>query len=858
VSDLAPRSPAVDPNVQKLVPGSPPSGAAGGGAAPTPAAGPAPGNGNGNPILTEIAPAPDHGAANVAALANALAAEAKAFFGAIYDPWYDVGVSCLNVGAIAVLAASYAQRWTALKEKEARLQLLPMQPSDAAAVHEAAQEVDNVRRQFGNLGLQEFLRQPVLGHYSVVDPGPDPLPFLSHWSARTQAAIASACQILALCRGATNGALDADQAGKVAALLGAHASEPMEVKWLHQVIVANDFLKLIDQASLAAPPAPAQPSVFGMVPDAPKGESLQTILAKESAHADDQLSLTRDGQSPVSPEKQQQMFHDADAINDEVTSLVLVDSVKIHDILARYPPKERAEFFRVLERRNLLANMVHRYESLLGVEPLMQLIHETPGYESWKYDSNLATARGLGEQAVYIAEEAARQLPGALCSFAAGVFRGLSALPIIGGLFGDLADGSMKLGHALDKVTGASDIGRDMRDLVANTTGVVFEKLGEVAVTGRFAGVSAVNNVNSAIKLGGAAYDTYQTVMELKRAVDIAKHEWPILASAVPEAFQAVKALTSDSNDPDYKLKALQHLSKCFDDVMGGLAEQGKATYTAEGQKEDKEKAEKLSPEGHDAEQKNDVAAAARGLPAGTKEAVQRLHAAHEEMLAAKSLPEQAVAQAKLTQAADELKGLFGVSGAAVLGAKQDMAHEKEAAEKDEEQKKRAAAGEAEPSKLEVVGQHVLDTLIETGIEVLKSVLIKLKEVAVARLTELIAAGEHKEAAKKSLGEELGEAFKKGLAEGVVDVAVEKLGNVINGELGKLIAEGLSKYVFHVDMTAELKPAIKELLEYAEKELKLKEKLSEQIEHGIGALLGEKEEGAGEGKPEGAAEPAAA
>jgi hypothetical protein len=788
------------------------------------------------------------------ALARRVIDQAQALYGAIFDPWYDAGVSAHNAAGVQMLASSIAMRWLTLKVTNEALQATPAEPSNADLMKQAATEVNNARLMIGQMGLLEYRHQPVLGRYPHVDPGADPVPFLMHWASRAAAAIGTANQVLAECNSAKDGQLDGDQALRISGLMADH-QEPLEVVWLHNVIIANGKLEEIDSAAL--PPPKQAPGPFNIPGAEPKPENLGHALVAEKAKANDHLSLTRDGGDPIDPQKQEEMLKDADAINDEVNALIDVDSQKIHDILAKYSPKERAQFFRVLERRNLLGNIVHRYSSLLGAQPILNLIHATPGYESWKYDPNMATARGLGEQALYIADEMVRELPGALCQFAAGFFKGLASLPIVGGLFDRAADGMKDLAKSADKLTGAWDDpeAKKWRDGVAQVTGFAVEKIGEVAVGGKLGGAAEMKNVAEFVKVGTGVVKTAELVKELKEVVEEAEHFVPKTMKLVENGinlFSDVVAATG--NDKKATRKALEDFSKAIDDLMGKGGEEVEQHVTVEGKKEKKEADEKFSPEGKKEAEERHTQAVLDGLPPEVRENLKVINEANVRMLSAKNGKEQEAAKAEMVAAGESIRKHYTTVGLEVQNADKEkeekLKAEKERDAKADADKQAAAQGQpAAPEKneaLEHAKELAKDTLWSTLIELGKGILKKEKDVAVDAVKELIGDEADKPEAddeevemdnkRLSIGGKLWNAFKAGVAEGAAEEANEIIHKQLNERLATLLAKELGK-AMHVDLDAVIQPAIKEILGFVETKLQIKKRIEEALDHAMGVKV---------------------
>ncbi len=749
---------------------------------------------------------------------------AYAYASSIYEPWY-AAVSSLDAGAVRAAQAMVFGGWTMLKQQEAALKLMPMEVTDVMPMQAALVALEQARRMIGQVGLQEFDKQPVLGHSTMLDPGADPLPFVSHWGDCAATAVTTAQQVLDICGAAEEGKLSAQQSFEIGTLMSLH-TEPMEVRWLDCMLIARGFYSLVHNQGVGG----------AMVSAAVRG-------------ANEELTLTRAGETAISPTLEAQMFQDADALSDEVGSTFDASAVKMVDIIRKYPPTERALFFRVLERRNLLANIAHRSEDFLpeGKAMAIAAIREAPGYEGWTFDEKMATERGVGEQAAYIGAEALRQLPGTLCQFAAGVFSGLSSLPLIGGVFATAAEGMTDLSKVADEMAGASDCGKGWRDLIAKGTGIGFISLAEGGAGAELKAAEAGEVLNGAMKvkegydLAQQAKGVYDTAVTFELVFDEVKDRWPVLAAAVPKALDALSELTTlSADDPDHMQKALEDISGAFEaaiEALGGVAE---SKYTAEGKKEAHEKAEAKEKAEHPDKAADPAAAPAQvavdALPPGAPEALKEMQDAHRDLLNSTSVAEMAVAQIKMQDAANRVTLAFHSLAAQMPAESSTVEGGQPEAAKPEGAEPEAADAEGE-GMVHEVGQKVLDSVIKAVIKVTEEILQKLREAAVDKIKELTG---NKSPTHQSIGEIVEEALVSGFADGVGEAAADTLKELVTAAL-----EFDLKELFGKEESEMLEPAVDHLVDYVMEKLELGEIIGEAVEGAVKGALGMKEEGEG-------------
>src|SRR6185436_15429846 len=94
----------------------------------------------------------------------------------------------------------------------------------------------------------------------------------------------------------------------------------------------------------------------------------------------------------------------------------------------------------------------------------------TQTQREWRYQDSANWSRTLGESTTEIVGEMARQTPGAVLQYGAGVFDSFSGLPVVGGVFEKSATAFDDLSNWADAKTGADDAGKKARNLIARGT----------------------------------------------------------------------------------------------------------------------------------------------------------------------------------------------------------------------------------------------------------------------------------------------------------------------------------------------------------------------------------------------------
>ncbi len=519
-------------------------------------------------------PAPD-----LAARARAVKADAEHFTHTDLRTWYGA-VTALDVGPVNQSADFIIRRWLELHQEQKALTQTAggsdavAQASGLGDVTAATTAIDVARRTIGNVvTLQDFGGQPVMGAYRTHPVPADPTTYVDGQRAKAIDVIRVARMLMMTLSAPADGTKLSDgQADMVAHLIEALPDE-----------VAFNFV----MAGLR------QHGLDHVVHElgGAHGKEVRGFHKK----IQEQAAVNRDGLDvDATPEILAQMQTDADELDEAVHKLIVSDD-HVNRILGHYKTERQREiFFKLLERRNLIDAILHRADQ----HHVEAALHATKGFEKREYQASLNTSRSLGEQAAYVGAEMGRELPGALCHFAAGVFKGLSKIPIIGGVFGRSSAAFIELGDAADLATGAwnDKTARAWRNGFAESAG---------AIDGVLLQGGAAAELQSAEALGaaGEGYQALEAGMDAKRIADTiyslgdAYHDATLYWQVLGQTFDLVPQLLNDGlhGDPAAMIGDVDGIFDALIARLGGTAE---TAWTEKGKTAEAEHTRKSA--GHD------------------------------------------------------------------------------------------------------------------------------------------------------------------------------------------------------------------------------------------------------------------
>lgn len=535
--------------------------------------------------------------------------EATAFAKVVLPTWYGA-VTALDEGAVGQSAAAILAGWEELRRREIGLGHLtgasdraglaahaaagvgasepapmPVTANVDPAVIEAYRAIAAARRTIGNVvTLQDYGGVPVLGHYRELPVGPDPTVFIlaQQHQATTVIGIASALVgILQTAKLDDNHKLDDGRSSVVADLL-----LQLDSHTAYQFVIHALRARGLEDRLYALAPKKDEKVVLGPGLQAriepPPVSSGERIGAHHKSLLD-RAAAGRDGiDATATPQLLAQMEKDAHELDEAVHALV-VSEAHIDRILARYPDdRQRALFFKLLERRNLIDAVLHR-----GSEKHAALLHGTPGFERRSYNPDLNTSRSLGEQAGYIGAEMGRQTPGAVCQFASGVFKGLSHIPGIGPVFTRSAAAFAELSEQQDEYWEAWDdqTAKAWRNGVAQTAGQIDAYLLKKGAAGE---------LGDAASFGATGMEAGEDALRIKAAADAvqvlgdAYHDANVFWRALTGSIDLIPGLLSAAISGD-RLGEYEAIDGIFDvlietiggDVEGTVTDKGRAEATA-------------------------------------------------------------------------------------------------------------------------------------------------------------------------------------------------------------------------------------------------------------------------------------
>lgn len=444
----------------------------------------------------------------------------------------------------------------------------PIDPTTLPEVKKAKEGVAQARQMVGEVvNLQRYKGRALLGRVRQYDPGVIPTRYVQSEAARAERASAATRKVIDMCQ----------NPGAVWTKSGEPTLSDAQTEQVKKLVTELET-DLEYKFMAAAVAEQAQVKLLYEVIDTDSKTRHDVRDKQERAY------LTRDGQAQhgIKPERIAEMQHDAGVIADEIHSLTYASDSKINSKLRKYANNvyELEMFFKLLEYRNCVDGMLKRGDT--GY--IESLLDRTNEYKGRRYNASLDPTMTFGESAGYIAEEAARQGPGAVCNFAAGVFDGMSYIPLVGGVFKQSADSFRDLGGYMDEVTGADDTGRKYRNGVAAIAGNLEAGLmmgGASAELAAGEGLAAGNAGYKIFRAGKTVKELADQVNELTVAYQNAKLLWDNVMSgilAIPELMASAAA-----GDLDGAIAALDGALDGMLKNAGGMVAQ---KWTHKGQKE--------------------------------------------------------------------------------------------------------------------------------------------------------------------------------------------------------------------------------------------------------------------------------
>lgn len=433
-------------------------------------------------------------------------------------------------------------------------------PSLQADIAGASQAVDVARKTIGNVvTLQDYNGQPVLGSYRTWPVPADPTAYVDNERNKAKDVVHTTRLIMLTLSNPEKGDKLTDaQAEQVAALVQTLPNQ-MAYNFMTAGLRAYGLEKAFYQIG-----GRAQKEMLGF------HKKIQ-----------EQAAVNRDGlEADATPDMLELMQKDADELDEAVHKLIVSDD-HVNRILDHYKTERQREiFFKLLERRNLIDAILHRADR----KHVEGELHATKGFENREYNESFNTSRSLGEQAGYIGLEALKQAPGALCHFAAGVFKGLSKIPLIGGVFGRSSKAFLELGDASDNAFGAwnDKTARAWRDGLAETAGEID---GALLQQGAAAELKAAEGAGAAIE----GYEAAKTAVDAKKIADMifavsdAFADAKLLYQSIWGSLDLFALLQGAISDGNYALAA-QAVSGYFDQLIDQWSGNLTAKHTLAGQ----------------------------------------------------------------------------------------------------------------------------------------------------------------------------------------------------------------------------------------------------------------------------------
>jgi len=655
----------------------------------------------------------------------------------------------------------------------------------------AGSALEHARKQIGLVvGLQDYRGKPMLRGYRAVPTGPDPTVFVDTQVERAQHAFSIILRAGAICEHEL-GQFTVAEEDKLVAVISETTNE-LEYKFVMAALTHLGYAAAVYR-----------------IHDDPKAQLV--------AHHDRLQELdaaTRDGD--IDTKLAQQMSEDMRRLVVEAETSGGASSVNIDEILDRYakPPEAKRVFVRLIERRGIGDALMRRGNT-----------ERVSTFLGRAYDAEGDTRRGIGAAAADIGDEAARQAPGAVLTFMAGVYGGMSSLPGIGGVMQDASDGFKDLAKLADEATGAWQDGAVTRNTIAWWTGYSVEKIAEMAVTRDLAGARGAAALHGATTTA-EAIDMFGVceglVHQAREVYESASDAWKLAIEQLPMIMRTVRdgvALAHDGEDIAFDL-GIQLAGAAFDTGVDALAKLCKTKLTAEGRVA---KNAAKQPEEHQGKRPADG-----DLDADVRDAAQRLRDAHKRVAHAPTSVERWHAGYEAKRAAEDLREILGSRE-----RRRQLGEQQLGAEQAQEERRKQNVHLERGGLPGEIGDRFVTIFITAGTKLVKKLeTIFLDEVKHARVRDRDGKRRGLDAAK--LKERMIEEGAGTAAAAIVESTAGELGKYVAGKLAGVLA-GLVEHEYPGTRTlavAALKPPLEQLADYVTGDVVadwLKERVTEAV-----------------------------